>query len=63
MKETIKQGAVIKKKIAQIFIYGKNTVSVRNIDEFKRHRGSAVHRVFVAEGRAKSAVAAKRNEF
>ena len=61
MKETIKQGTVIEKKIPQILIYGENTVSVWNIDEFKRHRGSAVHRVFVATSRAKSAMTAKRN--
>ena len=37
MKKTIKQGAVIKKKITQIFIYGKNTVSVRNIEMLEAH--------------------------
>ena len=37
MKKTSKQRTVFKKEFAGFFVYGKNTVSVLNIDEFKRH--------------------------
>lgn len=62
MKRTSKQREVFKKEFAEAFVYGKNTMSVLNIDEFKRHRGSAFHRVFVAAGRTKSAMVSKRDK-
>ena len=51
MKEAVQEGAVLKEKIAEIFIYGKNAVPVRNTDQFKRHTGSALHGIFVSAGR------------
>ena len=32
MKKTVKKGAVIEEKITEIFIKGKNTVAMSNID-------------------------------
>lgn len=50
-------------KIAEIFIYGKNAVPVRNTDQFKRHTGSALHGIFVSAGRTETAVTAERDKF
>ena len=35
MKKTVKKGAVIEEKITEIFINGKNTVAMSNIDRLK----------------------------
>lgn len=63
MKEAVQEGAVLKEKNAEIFIDGKNAVPVPNIDQFKRHTGSALHSVFVSAGRTEAAVASKRDKF
>ena len=62
MKETVQEGAVLKKKVAEIFINGKNAMAVLDIDEFKRDTGGAFHSIFVSAGRAKAAVTTKRNK-
>lgn len=62
MKEAVKQREVLKKKVTEVFINGKNTVPVDSIHKFKRHGGSAFHGIFVAASRAKAAVAAERNK-
>ena len=46
-KRQVKKGAVMEEKITEIFINGKNTVAMSNIDQFKRHIGSAFHGIFV----------------
>ena len=63
MKETIKQGAVFKKKVAEVFINGEDTVAVLHIYELKGHRGGAVHGIFIAAGRTETAMTAERNKF
>lgn len=63
MKEAVEQGAVMQEEVTEVFVNGKNAVSVDCINEFKRHGGSAFHGIFVAAGRAKTAVAAERNKF
>ena len=63
MKEAFQEGTVLKKKVAEIIINGKNAMAVLDTDEFERHTGGAFHSVFVATRRAKTAVTAKRNEF
>ena len=63
MKETVKQCSVIKEKLSQIFVNGKNTMAVGDIDQFKGHGGSALHGVEIPAGRAEAAVAAERNKF
>lgn len=63
MKEAVQEGAVLKEKIEEIFIYGKNAVSVLNADQFKRHTGSALHGIFVSAGRTETAVTTERDKF
>ena len=58
----MKQSSVLKGKITEIFINREDAVSVLNVNQFKRHRSRALHSVFISAGRAKTAVAAKRNE-
>lgn len=45
VEETVKEGAVVKEKNPELFINGKDTVSVCNVDELKGHRSSAPHSV------------------
>ena len=63
MEETVRQGAVIQEEIAGLFINGKNTVAVWDIDKLKGHGGSALHGVEITAGRAEAAVAAERDKF
>lgn len=51
------------KKNAKIFINSKDAVTMVDINQFKGHTGGAFHGIFVFTRRAKTAVAAKRNEF
>ena len=62
MEKTMKQSSVLKEKITEIFINGEDTVSVLDVNQFKRHGGRAIHRILVTAGGAETAVAAKRNE-
>ena len=62
MKKARKQRSVLKEKITEIFINGEDTVSVLDVNQFKRHGGRAIHRIFVTASRTETAVAAKRNE-
>lgn len=63
MKKRAKQRTVMKKKIPEIFINGKHTVPMSNMDQFKSHTGSAFHGIFIAAGGTKAAVTAKGNKF
>ncbi len=63
MEEAVKQCPVIQEKLPEVFVNGKNTVPVGNVDQFERHGGSALHGVEVTAGRAETAVAAERDEF
>ncbi len=60
MEEAVKEGAVMKEKVTEVFINGKNAVSVDGIDKFKGHGSGALHGIHVAAGRAEAAVAAER---
>ena len=62
MKETIKERTILQKEITEGFINGKNTVAVSDMNEFKRHRGSTFHGVFIATGRTETTVTAERNK-
>ena len=57
------EGAVIEKKLPELFINGKNTMTVGDIDQLKGHGRSALHGVEIPTGRAEAAVAAERNKF
>lgn len=63
MEKAVKKFTVIEEKSAEIFINGENTMPVGNIDQFKGHRGSALHGIKVSAGRTETAVAAERDEF
>lgn len=45
MEKAVKEGTVIEKKVTELFINGKDTMTVCNIDELKGHRGSTLHGV------------------
>ena len=63
MEEVVKKTAVFKKERAEIFIYGKYTMLVENVDQFKSHTGSAIHRVLISASGTETAVTAKRDKF
>lgn len=63
MKEAVEERAILEKKVPEIFINGKNTMTVLDVDEFEGHTGSALHGIFVPTGRTKAAVTAKRDKF
>ena len=62
MKKTIKERAVEQEKVPELRVNRKDTMAMDDIDEFERHRSSTLHGIFIAAGRAESAVAAKRNK-
>ena len=63
MNETVKKGTIFEKVISEVFINGKDTVTVLDIDELKGHTGSALHGILVSTGRTKTTVTAERNKF
>lgn len=63
MEETVKERTVIQEKLPELFINGKNTMTVGDIDQLKGHGRSALHGVEIPTGRAEAAVAAERNKF
>ncbi len=63
MKETVKQCSVIKEKLSQVFVNGKDTMTVGDIGQLKGHGCSALHGVEVPTGRTEAAVAAERDKF
>ena len=62
MEKTAKERAVFEKKVPKLFVNGKDTMAVGDVNELKGHRGSAIHSIFVPTGRTKAAVTAKRNK-
>ena len=63
MEETVKERTVIQEKLPELFINGKNTMTVGDIDQLKGHGCSAPHGIEIPTGRAEAAVAAERNKF
>ena len=63
MKETVKKGTIFEKIISEVFINGKDTVAMLNIDYLKRHGSSTVNRVLSSAGWTQSTVTTKRNKF
>ena len=62
-KRQFKRERSFKKKRTQLFGNGKDAMSVRNFDDFKRHRYSAVNGTLITTGRTKTAFATKRDKF
>ena len=63
MEEAVQESPVIEEKIPEVFINGKNTVTMEDVDQFKGHGGSALHGIEIAAGRTETAVAAEGNKF
>ena len=54
MEEAVQEGTVLKKKVAEIFINGKNAMAVLDTDKFERHTGGTFHGIFISAGRTKA---------
>lgn len=54
---------MIQKESTEIFINGKNTMTMPDIDQLKSHTDRAFHGIFVTTRRTKAAVATKGDEF
>lgn len=63
MEKAVKQCAVVQEKLPEALVDGKDAVPVGNINQMKGHRGSALHGVFIAAGRAETAVTAEGDKF
>lgn len=62
MKKAVQERAVMQEKIPELFIDGKNTMPVRDIDQFEGHRGSALHGIEISTGGTETAVTAERDK-
>ena len=62
IKKEDQERAVREEKMAKFFGDGEDTMSVRAMNKFKSHRGSANNGIFIAAGRAEAAMASKRNK-
>ena len=62
MEKTVQKRTVFQEEMAKVFINGKDTMSVGDVDQLKRHVGSPLHGVFITTGRTETAVASERNE-
>lgn len=62
MEQAVKERTVMEEKRAELFVNSKNTMAVWDIDQFKGHRGRALHGVEISTGRTKAAVAAERDK-
>ena len=62
-KKAVKERPIFQKERTKCLINGKNTMAMSTANEFKRHLGGAIDTVFIATGRTKLRVTAKRNEF
>lgn len=45
VEQTVEEGAVMEEETPELFVNGKNTVAVNDINKLKGHGGSALHRV------------------
>jgi len=63
MEDTVKKPAVLEKKVTQVFINSKNTVSVLDVNELEGYLGSSFHSIFITTSRTETAVTSERNKF
>ncbi len=63
METTVEKGTIIQKKRTKIFVDGKDTMSVLDIDELERHGSCTVHRILVTAGRTETAVTTEGHKF
>ena len=52
----------MKEEVTMVFIDGKDSMTMSDVDEFKGHTGSTFHGIFISTRRTKAAVAAKRDK-
>jgi hypothetical protein len=62
MEKTVQERAVIQEKNPKLLINGKHTMPMGNMNQFKGHRGSALHGIEIPAGRTETAVAAEGDE-
>ncbi len=63
MEKAVEEASVMEEEFTELFINGKNTVAVGNINEFKGHRGSTFHGIFIATRGTETAMAAEGDKF
>ncbi len=63
MEKAVQEMPVLQEILPETLINRKDTVPVRDIDEFKGHIGCAFHGILIAAGRTETAVASERNKF
>jgi hypothetical protein len=63
VEQAVKEGTFLHEKAAQVFVNGKNTMPVVDVNEFEGHLSGAFHGIFVAASRTETAVAAERDKF
>ena len=63
MKKAVEQRTVSAEEDAKLFGDGEDAVPVNTLDDFERHRSSALNGIEITTGRAKTTFAAKRNKF
>ena len=63
MEKAVQEMPVLQEIPPETLINRKDTVPVRDIDEFKGHIGCAFHGILIAAGRTETAVASERNKF
>jgi len=62
LEEAVEQATVLKEKMAQGIVNGKDKMPMRAVDQFEGHSSRPVIRIFCSTGRAKLGMAAKRDE-
>ena len=63
MEKAVKQATVLKEKVTEAFVNGKDAMPVDDVNKLEGHRGSALHGVEIPAGGAEAAVAAERDKF
>jgi hypothetical protein len=63
MEQAVEEFTVLKEEMAEVFIYGENTMPVSNINQLEGHVGGTFHGILIPAGRTETAVTAERNEF
>ena len=63
MKEAVKQRAISAEKDAKFFRNSEYTMPMNALNDFERHRSSALDRIEISTRRTETAFAAKRNKF
>lgn len=62
LEEAVEQVTVLKEKMAQGIVNGKDKMPMCAVDQFEGHSSRPVIRIFCTTGRAKLGMAAKRDE-